>query len=243
MSERETRLYPSEKDIHSALAFQKRNAHCVQLSLLAALLLLLGGCASSSPSSSYVVPSRAQPDGVDFSVRNGYELLTSQKPGSAVIVSLRSATPEYIQLFVAVQNTGSNAQMIAPEQIRIQTEGQAPSRTFTAYAPSDVPGVVRSDAYSDALSAAEMMRSTGRVYSTRTSTSVNESSAYGGGRQKDDGPALEEILLQSVELPVGERTGGFVYAPFSMQHERVTVEVPIGEDTHLFRFDHREEAE
>ncbi len=203
--------------------------------LITVILLAVGlsasGCASPA---SYLVPARMQPSGVDYAVQDTYEVLSSQKQESAVSLSLRSATEEYLQLFVAVQNVGSGEQAVWPARIQVTAEGAGGTRTFAAYAPEEAPNFVRQDAQEDARTASRLMEATGRIYAS-SQPSGGGASAY----EVETASGGAEVLLQPVQLAPGMRAAGFVYAPFSMDYERLAIKIPVADEMHEFRYEFR----
>lgn len=207
-------------------------------SLAAALLALsfCAGCATSSPSSSSagferVVPSRAQPAPIQMNTEGEYDILFSEKSGSAVAISLRAATPDYLQFFVTTFNTGDQMHRVSPSDMRLQFKG-SDAQTVRIYTASSVPAQASQDAQSDAEAAAELTDQTGRLYATDKVYGGESSSAYGGSEASE-----EEVLLQPAALESGQRAAGFVYAPSPTAGAgQFVFKVPVGDEMHRFQY-------
>ncbi|PSR01558.1 MAG: hypothetical protein BRD47_05860 [Bacteroidetes bacterium QS_8_68_28] len=168
-------------------------------------LVLCAGCATSSPSSSSsagferVVPSRVQPDQLQMDTEGDYDVLYSNQPGSAVAVSLRSATADYLQFFVTTFNRGDRARPVNPGDMRLRFKG-SDAQTVEMYATSNVPGQASQDARNDAQDAVELTELTRRLYVTEDVSGGEGSSAYGGDEPISE---AEEVLLESSVLESG----------------------------------------
>ena len=201
---------------------------------------LLAGCASSSPATSdsfeKVTPAAYQPGSVSLTTQGGYEILSSEKEGGNVAVSLRSASREYVQFYVTAFNKSSDPRQISPQSIRLRFRGGS-NQVMSAYTPSSVPEILKKDARDEARTAAELMQATrGAIYADRRGTSGTESNpAYGGGGSEEESPT--EALLKPRYIVSGQRTGGFVYAPApDVGAGQFVIQVPFGEEVHKFRY-------
>jgi hypothetical protein len=203
-------------------------------------LVLCAGCATSSPSSSSssagferVVPSRVQPDQLQMDTEGDYDVLYSNQPGSAVAVSLRSATADYLQFFVTTFNRGDRTRPVNPGDMRLRFKG-SDAQTVKMYATSNVPGQASQDARNDAQDAVELTELTRRLYVTEDVSGGEGSSAYGGDEPISE---AEEVLLESSVLESGQRVAGFVYAPSPTAGAgQFVFKVPVGDEMHKFQY-------
>lgn len=201
----------------------------------AVFLLLVGGLAAGCASPELAIyPTRTQPSQVEETINGGYTFLQSSKGESVVTVSLRRATDEYIQSYISIVNEEGNPANIKPS--RITVESVETESTFSAYQPSEAPGVVRRAAQESRPQFVGMntLAVTGQMATGAREGEAGTQGAYGS--DSGDQLSFQDVMLRAETLPAQKATSGLVFTPFSGDLEKFTMKVPIGEATHAFQF-------
>lgn len=216
------------------------------LPLVLALLL----CAGCSSTDLVVIPSNQQAEETRRTTRGGFDYLQSDLESSTVTASLRSATGQYVQLFMAVYNkAGSGPITVVPSSIRVRVVLESgEEETLYAYSEDDVPGVLAQQA----VNSEERISQLASV-STAINSNYEEGSfiyaqqkrgasqgAYGSQREEET--TLEDVLITETLLNPETAINGLVYAPFRKNAKQVIFEVPLGDETHVFQYNLRREA-
>lgn len=204
-----------------------------RLSVFALALLFLTGCGSSSLT---IYPTQEQEEDVEMTTRSGYTFLSSSTGSNTVTVSLREATDSYLQSYISITNAEGNAVTVMPDDITVTTVSPR-ERSFSAYAPGEVPSVVARSARSSSKSVLQMDRL--NVSSTTVTGAERGRAGSSGsyGSDQESNRSYMDLMLQKQSLSPNTVASGLVYAPFSRNIERFRLEVPIGEDTHVFHFE------
>lgn len=204
-----------------------------RLTVFALALLFLTGCGSSSLT---IYPTQDQEEDVEMTTRSGYTFLSSSTGSNTVTVSLRQATDSYLQSYVSITNAEGNAVSITPEDITV-TAVSPRERSFPAYAPGEVPGVVARSARSSSKSVLQMDRmnvSSSSVTGAERGR-AGSSGSYGSDQESDR--SYMDLMLKGQSLSPNNVASGLVYTPFSRNIERFRLEVPVGDNTHVFHFE------
>lgn len=197
-------------------------------SLLLLLALLLAGCAGGAL---IVYPDATQDTSVEKTTRRGYTLLQSTKGPTSVTVRLQGATNAYVQSFVTIANNGSAPLTVVPESIRVVTIGSR-TRTFSAYAPEEVPNVVRQSARSSRL---DLFSAESGGLQGAEEKQADETVGYGRSNPVEEQTYLD-LMLRSHSIAPQSLARGLVYTPFSRDIERFRLKIPVGSETHVFEF-------
>ncbi len=201
--------------------------------------LLLAGCSGVQ---TVVLPASDQPDDVQRTTRQGYDFLESQKEQSRVVLSMRTATPRYAKFYVTVENTGTNSVSLPLSSLSVETRTRnGGTESFQPYSPDEVPGVVIEDINNsyDFLSTFGAVQSLSQNPSRGGRGSVQEAQEQYGGGSESRAASYKESMLETQSLSPQNVTSGLVYTPFNTQTQQVTVSVPVGGETHTFRYDLR----
>lgn len=204
-----------------------------QLSVFAFALLFLMGCGSSSLT---IYPTQEQEKSVEMTTRSGYTFLSSSAGSNTVTASLRGATDSYLQSYVSITNAEGNAVTVKPEDITITALGPQ-ERTFSAYAPGEVPSVVARSARSSSKLVYQMDNTnvTGSSVTGAERGRGGGSGSYGSDQESDQ--SYMDLMLQEQSLSPNDASSGLVYTPFNRNIERFRLEVPVGKHTHVFHFE------
>jgi hypothetical protein len=199
------------------------------------LLLLVGGLAAGCASPELAIyPTQTQPSQVEETVNGGYTFLQSRKGGSVVTVSLRRATEEYVQSYVSIVNEKGDLATISPS--RIMVESAETGNTFSAYRPSEAPGVVKRAAQE---SRSQFVGMNTLAVTGQTAIGAREGGAgTRGSYGSDSGDKLsfQDVMLQAETLPAQKAVSGLVFTPFSSDLKKFTMKVPVDGITHAFQF-------
>ena len=209
------------------------------LFVLLAGALLLAGCSGTQK---VVLPSSDQPDDVQRTTRQGYDFLESQKGQSRVVLSMRAATPRYAKFYVTVENTGADQAALSLSSLSFEAQtSSGTTRTFQPYPPDEVPGIVIQDIDNsyDFLSTFGAVQSLSQNPSRGERGSAREAQEQYGGGSGNRAPSYKASMLETQSLSPQNVTSGLVYTPFNTQIRQVTLSIPVGDDTHTFRYDLR----
>jgi len=205
--------------------------HSLRNCLLLLACIGIVGCASSGETAIY--PVRKQSGDVEQMVRQDLTFLQSTKENSSVTVSLRAATDEYMRAYVSISNRQGESVSVTPSSITVTTL-EGPDRTFSAYAPYEVPGVVARSGVRDSDLLAMLNESSGLTGQRYRGTEQTGSTAGSYAGSQDDSEAPEDLMLKDGTLTSGNAVGGLVYTPFSKNVKRFRITVPVGETNHNF---------
>lgn len=201
------------------------------LTVLAFIVVLLAGCGSTQP---IIYPAETQTDAVERTTRGGYDFLRSTKGQNTIIVSLRTATPSYVQAYVSISNQGETPLAIDPSSIAVVAQNGT-EKTFSAYASEEVPGVVQRSAQASSEFVHHMNEF------SLTSAEVTGEAKRGGGRggygtSSEDETSYLDLMLQEQVIQPRDVASGLVYTPFNRGFDGFRIEIPTGKTTHTFRY-------
>ncbi|WP_157621345.1 hypothetical protein [Salisaeta longa] len=210
---------------------QTRN---IQLIGFLSLLLLVTGCGSSGK---VIMPSNNQSEDVRHRMTGPYSYLQQEKEDVRVVVSMRAATPSYVQWYLAVENKSDSPVQVNPQDMYIVLrKASGEEKRLQAYAASEVPGLAADDAIQDAQMAAEMSRGImGKQAQNYGTVSRDNRGSYGSSGSEAE--SNNSALLEGRALSSGNVASGFVYAPFDMAYQKLAIHVPMGGHEYVFRYD------
>lgn len=201
------------------------------LAVLSFLVALLAGCASPQP---IIYPAETQNEGVERTTRGGHDFLRSTKGQNTIIVSLRAATPSYVQAYVSISNQGETPLAIDPASMTVIAQNGT-EKTFSAYASEEVPGVVQRSAQSSSEFVHHMNDlSLNKVELTGEARRGGGRGGYGSS--PDDETSYMDLMLQEQVLQPRDVASGLVYTPFNRGFDAFRIEIPTGKTTHTFRY-------
>lgn len=197
-------------------------------------LVLLIGCGSSRLA---VYPSQEQKSSVQMTTRSGYTFLSSTKGPSTVTVSLRGARESFVKSYVSITNGGTSSVEVQPENIRVVTLGPR-ERTLSAYSPGEVPSVVAQSARASGKSVMEMDNlnvSSNTISGGERKRGINAGTGSYGSPPESEGSYMD-LMLQGQSISPQNVASGLVYTPFNRNIDNFRLEIPVGDKTHVFRF-------
>lgn len=201
---------------------------------LSVLLVTSSVLLMCAPSGMVIYPAEQQEGEVERFTRQGYDFLRSEGNSSTVTLSLRSATRSYVQAHVAIENDGSQPVSVVPQDIVVRAQNGR-ELTFEAYNPVEAPTVVQQSAQGSAATvyALESLSVSGQ-------TVVGEQKRGGGrggyGSESSSQDSYLELMLQEETLSPNNAMGGLVYTPFEEGVKEMSIEVPVGQETHVFNY-------
>lgn len=223
---------------------------CIAIVVFTATFALLSGCSSSVTT---IYPVDNQPDDAERVTRSGYDFLVSEKKDVQVTVSLRAATPRAAQFYLSISNKSDYTITLDPSLVNMRMVSKGGSETVeTAYAPEDVPNILRQQTLENQQEAIQLGSLTRSNSNTeRVSSSIQpivvqgrDGRLYGKrgfgtsmGSEDDAREAtLQQLLFQREVLPPNKAVDGMVISPFRKNVQAIVIEVPVRGATHAFKY-------
>jgi len=213
-------------------------ARFLGLVLTLALVSVSMGCSSSEK---FILPTDEQEQEVRFRSSGGYDFLASEIDDTEVVLSLRSATPRYVQMLVTVSNNSPTPVTVLPTEIDVKAifeDGK--TETFQGYEPEDVPIIVRRDAQETAGIVRDFgLQSLGVIQATQSLSQWGgedrgtSSGAYGSDPKND---TYLNLMFRETLIQQNQAVNGLVYAPFKSSVQRVQITIPVGSVSHTFSY-------
>ncbi|MFB6285689.1 MAG: hypothetical protein ABEK03_03815 [Candidatus Bipolaricaulia bacterium] len=176
---------------------------------------------------------------VQTTTRSGSTFLQSRKEQSTVTVSLRNATDSYVQSYVSITNDGSTPIPVQPENITVVT-ARPSERSFSAYAPGEVPDLVAQSARNSARYVRQMDATTGGGTSAAVGgVEKTQPAGYGSDEGDEEDRSYMDLMLKEQSLSPQDVASGLVYTPFNRSIKAFRLKVSVGKTTHVFRFEAR----